>query len=73
LRNPIHLGYGQTDLIDPAALLIRRRGDFAAKEIKGLIEDSVSRVNTGSVLVESAGDTMSNIVRRRSLPAPSRY
>ena len=34
----------------------------AAKEIKGLIEDSVSRVNTGSVLVESAGETMSEIV-----------
>ncbi|WP_284215166.1 methyl-accepting chemotaxis protein, partial [Mixta theicola] len=34
----------------------------AAKEIKSLIEDSVARVDTGSVLVESAGETMSNIV-----------
>ncbi|WP_409049285.1 methyl-accepting chemotaxis protein, partial [Enterobacter sp. R1(2018)] len=34
----------------------------AAKEIKSLIEDSVSRVDTGSVLVESAGETMSDIV-----------
>lgn len=31
------------------------RGANAAKEIKALIEDSVSRVDTGSVLVESAG------------------
>ncbi len=34
----------------------------AAKEIKALIEDSVSRVDTGSVLVGSAGETMSDIV-----------
>ncbi|EAA2951935.1 Tar ligand binding domain-containing protein [Shigella boydii] len=34
----------------------------AAKEIKALIEDSVARVDTGSVLVESAGETMNNIV-----------
>jgi methyl-accepting chemotaxis protein-2 (aspartate sensor receptor) len=33
-----------------------------AKEIKALIEDSVSRVDTGSVLVESAGETMNDIV-----------
>ncbi|NBB54609.1 HAMP domain-containing protein [Pantoea vagans] len=41
---------------------LAQRSAQAAKEIKGLIEDSVSRVNTGSVLVESAGDTMINIV-----------
>lgn len=41
---------------------LAQRSAQAAKEIKGLIEDSVSRVNTGSVLVESAGDTMSEIV-----------
>ncbi|WP_312829344.1 methyl-accepting chemotaxis protein, partial [Pantoea anthophila] len=41
---------------------LAQRSAQAAREIKGLIEDSVSRVNTGSVLVESAGDTMSNIV-----------
>lgn len=34
----------------------------AAKEIKALIEDSVNRVDMGSVLVESAGDTMGDIV-----------
>ncbi|QGH87171.1 methyl-accepting chemotaxis protein [Shigella dysenteriae] len=34
----------------------------AAKEIKALIEDTVARVDTGSVLVESAGETMNNIV-----------
>ena len=38
------------------------RSAQAAKEIKSLIEDSVSRVNTGSVLVESAGETMNDIV-----------
>ena len=38
------------------------RSANAAKEIKGLIEDSVSRVDTGSVLVESAGETMNDIV-----------
>ncbi|ADO48163.1 methyl-accepting chemotaxis protein II [[Enterobacter] lignolyticus] len=38
------------------------RSAQAAKEIKALIEDSVSKVDTGSVLVESAGDTMSDIV-----------
>ncbi|MDX6040277.1 methyl-accepting chemotaxis protein II [Scandinavium lactucae] len=38
------------------------RSAQAAKEIKSLIEDSVSKVDTGSVLVESAGETMSDIV-----------
>ncbi|ANG93280.1 methyl-accepting chemotaxis protein II [Enterobacteriaceae bacterium 155047] len=38
------------------------RSANAAKEIKALIDDSVSRVNTGSVLVESAGETMGEIV-----------
>ena len=38
------------------------RSANAAKEIKSLIEDSVSRVDTGSVLVESAGETMNDIV-----------
>ncbi|CAH0280170.1 methyl-accepting chemotaxis protein [Erwinia aphidicola] len=41
---------------------LAQRSAQAAKEIKGLIEDSVSRVNTGSVLVESAGETMTDIV-----------
>ncbi|MEH5743688.1 methyl-accepting chemotaxis protein II [Atlantibacter hermannii] len=38
------------------------RSAQAAKEIKALIEDSVARVNTGSTQVESAGDTMQDIV-----------
>ncbi|MNB93651.1 Methyl-accepting chemotaxis protein II [compost metagenome] len=38
------------------------RSANAAKEIKTLIQDSVSRVDTGSVLVESAGETMNDIV-----------
>jgi methyl-accepting chemotaxis protein-1 (serine sensor receptor) len=38
------------------------RSAQAAKEIKGLIDDSVSRVDMGSVLVESAGETMGDIV-----------
>ncbi len=41
---------------------LAQRSAQAAKEIKGLIEDSVSRVDTGSVLVESAGETMTDIV-----------
>ncbi|NIF21713.1 methyl-accepting chemotaxis protein [Candidatus Pantoea multigeneris] len=41
---------------------LAQRSAQAAKEIKSLIEDSVSRVNTGSVQVESAGETMSEIV-----------
>lgn len=38
------------------------RSANAAKEIKALIEDSVSRVDTGSILVETAGETMNDIV-----------
>ena len=34
----------------------------AAKEIKSLIEDSVSKVDTGSKLVDSAGKTMEEVV-----------
>ncbi|WP_067701063.1 methyl-accepting chemotaxis protein [Erwinia sp. ErVv1] len=41
---------------------LAQRSAQAAKEIKGLIEDSVTRVDTGSVLVESAGETMAEIV-----------
>ncbi|PKH26987.1 methyl-accepting chemotaxis protein II [Enterobacterales bacterium CwR94] len=41
---------------------LAQRSAQAAKEIKALIEDSVSRVDTGSVLVESAGETMNDIV-----------
>ncbi|WP_276575710.1 methyl-accepting chemotaxis protein [Pantoea alhagi] len=38
------------------------RSAQAAKEIKGLIDESVSCVDTGSVLVSSAGETMHEIV-----------
>ncbi|WP_239954710.1 methyl-accepting chemotaxis protein [Pantoea sp. Z09] len=41
---------------------LAQRSAQAAKEIKALIEDSVARVDTGSVLVESAGETMQDIV-----------
>ncbi|ALV92576.1 MULTISPECIES: methyl-accepting chemotaxis protein [Pantoea] len=41
---------------------LAQRSAQAAKEIKSLIEDSVSRVNSGSELVGTAGDTMSEIV-----------
>ncbi len=42
--------------------LATSRSARAAKRSKPFIEDSVSRVDTGSVLVESAGETMNNIV-----------
>ncbi|CAO96511.1 methyl-accepting chemotaxis protein [Erwinia tasmaniensis] len=41
---------------------LAQRSAQAAREIKGLIENSVARVDTGSALVESAGETMSDIV-----------
>ncbi|ATI63091.1 methyl-accepting chemotaxis protein [Edwardsiella tarda] len=41
---------------------LAQRSAQAAKEIKGLIEESVSKVDTGSVLVEGAGETMGDIV-----------
>ena len=41
--------------------LAQRRAQ-AAREIKSLIEDSVGRVEVGSTLVESAGETMGEIV-----------
>ncbi|MCU5773343.1 methyl-accepting chemotaxis protein [Erwiniaceae bacterium BAC15a-03b] len=41
---------------------LAQRSAQAAKEIKTLIEDSVSRVNAGSSLVETAGSTMTDIV-----------
>ncbi|WP_228301921.1 methyl-accepting chemotaxis protein, partial [Klebsiella aerogenes] len=39
------------------------RSAQAAKEIKLLIDESVSRVKHGSVLVENSGATMQDIVR----------
>ncbi|ACR68648.1 methyl-accepting chemotaxis protein [Edwardsiella ictaluri] len=42
---------------------LAQRSAQAAKEIKGLIEESVSRVKQGSTQVEHAGNTMDNVVR----------
>ena len=39
------------------------RSAEAAKEIKGLITDSVQRVEQGSALVDQAGETMAEVVR----------
>ena len=41
---------------------LAQRSAAAAKEIKGLIDDSVARVDTGSQLVGQAGQTMDEIV-----------
>jgi methyl-accepting chemotaxis protein-1 (serine sensor receptor) len=41
---------------------LAQRSAQAAREIKSLIEDSVGRVEIGSTLVESAGETMDEIV-----------
>lgn len=41
---------------------LAQRSAAAAKEIKGLISDSVSRVETGSKLVNQAGSTMNEIL-----------
>lgn len=41
---------------------LANRSTQAAREIKALTEDSVSRVDIGSVLIESVGETMNNIV-----------
>jgi methyl-accepting chemotaxis protein len=41
---------------------LAQRSAAAAKEIKALISDSVDRVDTGSRLVNVAGETMSNVV-----------
>jgi methyl-accepting chemotaxis protein len=41
---------------------LAQRSASAAKEIKGLIDDSVAKVDTGSKLVEQAGATMTEVV-----------
>jgi methyl-accepting chemotaxis protein len=41
---------------------LAQRSATAAKEIKGLIDDSLSKVDAGSVLVTQAGMTMSEVV-----------
>ncbi|WP_307731081.1 methyl-accepting chemotaxis protein [Massilia agilis] len=41
---------------------LAQRSGAAAKEIKGLIGDSVEKVNTGAQLVDQAGTTMGSIV-----------
>ena len=45
---------------------LAQRSAAAAKEIKGLIDDSVGKVNDGSALVHKAGATMGEIVARCS-------
>ncbi len=42
---------------------LAHRSAAAAKEIKGLIDDSVQKVATGTSLVDNAGATMENIVQ----------
>jgi methyl-accepting chemotaxis protein-2 (aspartate sensor receptor) len=42
---------------------LAQRSAQAAKEIEGLIAESVSRVQTGTALVENTGNTMEQIVR----------
>jgi methyl-accepting chemotaxis protein len=42
---------------------LAHRSAAAAKEIKGLIDDSVQKVDAGTSLVDNAGATMQNIVR----------
>ena len=44
---------------------LAQRSAAAAKEIKGLIDDSVGKVDAGSALVGEAGKTMEEIVRQR--------
>ena len=60
-RAPVNRGVGLAVVAGKWRNLASRSAN-AAKEIKALIEDSVSRVDTGSVLVESAGETMNDIV-----------
>jgi len=46
---------------------LAHRSAAAAKEIKGLIDDSVQKVEAGTGLVDNAGTTMTNIVHSISL------
>jgi methyl-accepting chemotaxis protein len=46
---------------------LAHRSAAAAKEIKGLIDDSVQKVEAGTSLVDSAGTTMTQIVQSISL------
>lgn len=41
---------------------LAQRSANAAKEIKGLIDDTVGKIHAGNALVGQAGDTMSNVV-----------
>jgi methyl-accepting chemotaxis protein len=41
---------------------LAQRSAAAAKEIKGLIEDGVSKVKTGTVLAQRSGETLSRII-----------
>ena len=41
---------------------LAQRSAAAAREVKALIDDSVSKINSGSVLVHDAGETMQEVV-----------
>ena len=49
-------------VVAPEVLNLAQRSAAAAKEIKGLIDDSVGKVQAGSELVGEAGQTMQEIV-----------
>ncbi|MGC7986176.1 methyl-accepting chemotaxis protein, partial [Salmonella enterica] len=42
---------------------LAQRSASAAKEIKGLIEGSVGRIQSGTTLVEKAGGTIAEVMR----------
>lgn len=54
--------HATTSKPNPAAAAVTPPGASAAKEIKGLIDDSVEKVGSGSRLVADAGQTMTEMV-----------
>ena len=54
---------GRGSVVASEVRSLASRSAQAAKEIEGLIAESVSRVKTGTELVESTGNTMEQIVR----------
>ena len=53
---------GNSGALDKVGRMLAQRSAQAAKEIKGLITTSVEKVQSGSLLVKDAGDTMGEIV-----------